>query len=246
MPQPLANVPPVSCYVRKEYLRDLQDGHGEFTPAYWVTVKALRHRALYIEAFLPEYGALYDKLPISAFTKNPTIPTPDLPLGTLQLWDVGTNAISVVEKAFLKGMGCKFRDPKGAWHEGIYLFTVDLVEGDPNELDTGYSRLPAEHKSYNFIQLENGQYAAQPNNRILWDDEGLVFKQTKIPDFKVSTIEYSAEGERFSSLGDNDTWNYEEPKFITKAGDDDAAAEAMFTKPINPDPVTRIAKALKK
>jgi hypothetical protein len=246
MPQPLANVPPVSCYVRKEYLRDLQDGHGEFTPAYWVTVKALRHRALYIEAFLPEYGALYDKLPISAFTKNPTSPTPDLPLGTLQLWDVGTNAISVVEKAFLKGMGCKFRDPKGAWHEGIYLFTVDLVEGDPNELDTGYSRLPAEHKSYNFIQLENGQYAAQPNNRILWDDEGLVFKQTKIPDFKVSTIEYSAEGERFSSLGDNDTWNYEEPKFITKAGDDDAAAEAMFTKPINPDPVTRIAKALKK
>jgi len=246
MPQPLANLPPISCYVRKEYLRDLQDGHGEFTPAYWVTVKALRHRALYVEAFLPEYGALYDKLPISAFTTRPETPTPDLPLGTLQLWDVGTNAISVVEKAFLKGMHCKFRDPKGSWHRGTYLFTVDLVEGDPNELDTGYSRLPSEHKSYNFIKMDNGQFGAQPNNRILWDDEALVHRNKKIPDFRVSTIEFSAEGERFAPLGDSDSWTYEEPKFITKADDDDAAAEAMFTKPINPDNVTSMARDLKK
>ena len=61
----------------------------------------------------------------------------------------------------------------------------------------------------------------------------------------MSTIEYSAEGERFAPLGESDSWNYEEPKFITK-DEDDAAAEAMFTKPINPNPITKIARELKK
>ena len=30
-----------------------------------VTVKSIQGRALYFETYLPEYGALYDKLPIS-------------------------------------------------------------------------------------------------------------------------------------------------------------------------------------
>ena len=103
----LANIPPISCFVRKEYLRDLEDGHGEFTPAYWVTVKAIRHRALYIEAFLPEYGALYDKLPISAFVWKKETPKPDLSLGDLQLWDAISPQIAVIEKATLKKIICK-------------------------------------------------------------------------------------------------------------------------------------------
>ena len=204
----IANIPPIACYVRKEYLRDFQDGHGEFTPAYWVTVKAIRHRALYIEAFLPEYGALYDKLPISAFVWKPQIPSPDLTLGDLQLWDAIAPQLAVIEKAVLKNMRCKFRTPAGTWGEGHYLFTVDMVHTDPNEIDAYWSRVPAEHKSYNFIRLDNGQFAAQPNNRVLWLDEALVAKSPKIPDFKVSTQEFSAESGRWK-LGDEDSWNYE-------------------------------------
>jgi hypothetical protein len=208
MPHVIANIPTVSCYVRKEYLRDLQDGHGEFTPAYWVTVKAPRHRALYIEAFLPEYGALYDKLPISAYVQNPETPTPDLPLGLLQMWDVNSSGIAVIEKTLLKGMPCKYLDKAGAWHKGSYLFTVDMVQPEPNEVDTDWAAIPAEHKSYNFIRLDNGQFAAQPNNRVIWMDEATVFKNPKMPDFKVSTQLFSAEGERWAALGDEDSWNY--------------------------------------
>lgn len=205
----IANIPPISCYVRREYLRDLKDGHGEFTPAYWVTVKAIRHRALYIEAFLPEYGALYDKLPISAYVWKTETPTPDLPLGDLQLWDANSPQISVIEKSVLKNMRCKFRTQSGQWNFGHYLFTVDMVHSDPNEIDANWSRLPAEHKSYNFIKLDNGQFAAQPNNRVLWEDEALVYREPKIPNFKVSTQEYSAEAGRWK-LGDEDSWSYEE------------------------------------
>jgi hypothetical protein len=231
----IANIPPISCYVRKEYLRDLQDGHGQFTPCYWVTVKALRHRALYIEAFLPEYGALYDKLPISAFVQKPTTPSPDLKLGDLQLWDANSTQISVIEKAVLKNMRCKYRTSGGVWNEGHYMFTVDMVHSDPNEINANWASLPAEHKSYNFIKLDNGQFAAQPNNRILWLDEALVYRETKTPDFKVSTKEFSGEAGRWR-LGNEDAWNYEEQ---------DAKAEKKFLQPINPDPVTSMAKTLK-
>jgi hypothetical protein len=207
----IANIPPIACYVRKEYLRDLQDSHGEFTPAYWVTVKAIRHRALYIEAFLPEYGALYDKLPISAFVWKPETPSPDLKLGDLQLWDAISPQLSVIEKAVLKNMRCKFRTPAGIWGEGHYLFTVDMVHTDPNEIDANWARVPSEHKSYNFIRLDNGQFAAQPNNRVLWLDEAVVAKEPKMPNFKVSTKEFSAEGGRWN-LGDEDSWTYDPEK----------------------------------
>lgn len=209
MPHVIANIPTVSCYVRKEYLRDLQDGHGEFTPCYWVTVKAPRHRALYIEAFLPEYGALYDKLPISAFVQSPETPEEDLPLGLLQMWDVNSSGIVVIEKTLLKHMPCKYRDQNGAWHKGTYMFTVDMVQPEPNEVDTDWAALPAEHKSFNFLKLDNGQFAAQPNNRIIWMDESTVSKNPKIPDFKVSTQLYTAEGDRWGGLGDLDSWSYD-------------------------------------
>ena len=206
----IANIPTVSCYVRREYLRDLQDGHGEFTPCYWVTVKAPRHRALYIEAFLPEYGALYDKLPISAFVQSPETPKEDLPLGLLQMWDANSSGLVVIEKTLLKHMPCKYRDQHGAWHKGTYMFTVDMVQPEPNELDTDWAALPAEHKSFNFLRLDNGQFAAQPNNRIIWMDESTVSKNPKIPDFKVSTQLYTAEGDRFGGLGDLDSWSYDQ------------------------------------
>jgi len=61
------NLPPVHVYIKKEYLYDLQKGHGELTPGVWISVKSIQGRALYFETLLTDYGALYDKLPISAF-----------------------------------------------------------------------------------------------------------------------------------------------------------------------------------
>ena len=41
----------------KEYLRDHQDGHGEFVEGVWVSAKSIPGRAFYFETYLPEYGA---------------------------------------------------------------------------------------------------------------------------------------------------------------------------------------------
>jgi hypothetical protein len=90
----VANVPPIRVWVRKEYLYDLQKGHGDYALGYWVTCKSLTGRALYFETYLTEYGALFDKLPISAFLSwdpdypdKPKEPTPDLALTDLQFWN---------------------------------------------------------------------------------------------------------------------------------------------------------------
>ena len=59
----VANLPPIHCYVRREFLYDFEKGVGEYEPCIWVSIKSLRSQAFRIEAYLPRYGALYDKLP---------------------------------------------------------------------------------------------------------------------------------------------------------------------------------------
>ena len=62
-----ANLPHVEVFVKKEYLYDFEKGHGELVEGVWVTVKSIQGKALYFETYIPEYGAVYDKLPLSAF-----------------------------------------------------------------------------------------------------------------------------------------------------------------------------------
>ena len=70
------NSPLVSVHVKKEYLYDLEKGYGETTPGVWVSIKSVMGKALYFETLLTEYGALYDKLPLSAFCLLYTSPSP--------------------------------------------------------------------------------------------------------------------------------------------------------------------------
>jgi hypothetical protein len=51
-------------------------------------------------------------------------------------------------------------------NKGRYLFTLDWSEGDFNELDFGYASKPDQHKCGHVIQLDNGNFAIQPNNRM--------------------------------------------------------------------------------
>ena len=48
------NVPIIPVYVKKEYLYDLEKGHGELTPGYWITVKSVMGKALYFETLLTD------------------------------------------------------------------------------------------------------------------------------------------------------------------------------------------------
>ena len=203
----VANLPPVKCFVRKEFLYDFEKGHGELVPCWWISIKSLRGQAFRIEAYLNEYGALYDKLPLHAFCWKKL--TEEMPLDQLQLWDCLSYDITVIKKAQLQSQKCKFKTKAGDWRYGEYLFTVDSAHPDFNILDTGFSEDVEDHKSYNFIKCDNGQFAAQPNNRMLILEPSSNPKELKVPDFKVATKRWSVETEAKWALGGTSTVMYE-------------------------------------
>jgi len=204
----VANLPPIKVYVKKEYLYDHEKGHGELVEGVWITVKSIEGRALYFETYLPEYGALYDKLPISAFVNSPDIKN-NLELEELELWDAFSYHIAVINKAYMGSMKCKYLAPSGKWYYGEYLFTIDSCHADTNILNVNYSEVPEEHKSFNILELDNGHFAAQPNNRCLFYDKSLTPSKPLQPDFKVSTKYYSVEGESKWTAGDDSSFFYE-------------------------------------
>lgn len=207
----VGNIPPIHCYIRKEFLYDFEKGFGEYEPCVWVSIKSIRGQAFRIEAYLPNYGALYDKLPLHAYVSRieDIDQTKLLPLDTLQIWDCFSYDFTIIQKAFLKNLTCKFYAKDKNFYSGGYLFTVDNCSPDTNILDTTYSEWPEDHKSFNFIELDNGQYAAQPNNRCLFLDAASNPKEMKFPDFKVCTKKYVVEQNPKWALGDTNTVMYE-------------------------------------
>ena len=93
-------------------------------------------------------------------------------------------------------------------YKGVYMFTVDNCHSEHSTIDINFSEHDPEHKSFNILQLDNGQFAAQPNNRIIWHDSSLTPEKLKQPDFKVCSQNYSVETEAKWKVGHTDEWQY--------------------------------------
>jgi len=198
-------------WIKKEYLYDHQKGHGELTPGIWISVKSTQAKALYFETLLTDYGALYDKLPLSAFVwKQDYDKSNQLSLDTLQLWDCFDYHLTVIQKPLLSR--CEFFGKDKQMHPGEYAFTIDTAHADISILDTNFSEHDPEHKSFNVIKLDNGQFAAQPNNRVIWRDQSLIPEKLMTPDFKVCSQNYQVETTPKWTVGHSDEWQYKTTK----------------------------------
>ena len=203
----ITNLPAHHVWVRREYLRDHQDGHGQFVKGVWLAAKSIPGRAFYFETYLPDYGAVYDKLPISAFVSSPETPDPDLPLSELQFWNCMDYGVVSVVKQFTASMIWEIRTRKYQAIRGTYICTLDNYHADPDAVDYSTSETPAEHKAFNLIELETGQFALYPNNRCRVYDVSLTPHDPPRPDFKVSTQWYSVENGT-DRYGDTDAYHY--------------------------------------
>jgi hypothetical protein len=204
-------LPPVPVWIKKEYLYDHQKGHGDLTPGIWISVKSTQAKALYFETLLTDYGALYDKLPLSAFVwKQDYDKSNQLSLDTLQLWDCFDYHLTVIQKPLLSR--CEFFGKDKQMHPGEYAFTIDTAHADISILDTNFSEHDPEHKSFNVIKLDNGQFAAQPNNRVIWRDQSLIPEKLITPDFKVCSQNYKVETTPKWTVGHSDEWQYKTTK----------------------------------
>ena len=206
MPTSVVNLPAIDVWVRKEYLKDHEDGHGEFVKGIWVTAKSIPGRTFYFETYLPDYGALYDKLPISAFVSEPVTPNPDLDLYNLQFWNCMDYGVVAISKNFIASMDFEILSRDHGTLKGQYVATLDNYHADPDVVDYSTSEKPAEHKSFNIIELENKQFCLYPNNRMRVYDNSLTPDEPLQPDFKVSTKEYQVENGQKFRLGDTDEY----------------------------------------
>jgi hypothetical protein len=75
-------------------------------------------------------------------------------------------------------------------------------------LDTDHSEIPHEHKCAHILALNDGNYAAQPNNRLIWDLPSFTVKDY-IPDWKVQTSEWTVEDSGQWQTEDTDKFFYE-------------------------------------
>ena len=205
------SLPPTPVWVRMEYLYDHKRGHGRLTPGMLVSVRSIPGKALYFEVLLLEYGSLFDKIPISGFVSTPDYSpssSGDLPLSSLQLWDCFDRDITVIEKPLLGRCAFLDKHDPAISHHGTYLYTIDSCHAEPS-LDLGFSELDQEHKTFNILRLDNGQFAAQPNNRMSWSDPSLIPRATLTPDFFVCSQNYTVELDAEPwSVGHTTDWSY--------------------------------------
>lgn len=184
-----ADIPPIYCDLRAEYIYDMRRGHGEFIPVCVFGVASIPGRAVLFHA-MTDTGAQLARLPISAFVHKRDAPV--RPLEHLELWDCFSHDIAVTEFELLGGLRVtailKNRDRA----DGRYLFTLDWT-------NSAVADAPGEggHKNAHVLQLDEGNYAALPNHRIAWYEASFVTKPFgstgKHPDFLTNTHIWTAE-----------------------------------------------------
>jgi len=210
-------LPPEKVFVRAEYLYDHDPSRvGELIEGIWVSVKSIRGQAFRFETYLPEFGALYDKLPLSAFVWHEVLEEDDqLPLDVLQIWDCMSYHVEVIDKPFLKGLRAEFFGKDKQLHQGEFMLTIDSCNPDPRIPDFGFAETAEEHKSFNLLRLDNGQFALQPNNRCRFFDPAITHSDLRMPDFKVCTRIFRVENTAKWRLGDTVTVTYDDRAEVT-------------------------------
>ena len=203
-----ANIPPIYCQLRREYLYDLKLNKGETEDCVVFGLTSIPGRAVLFHTLLTN-GAIFWRLPISAFIQKgfECSGVPNQNLVDLELWNSFSYYPSVNTFDFLIGQKCKYLGVDKKFYAGEYLFTIDWAHPEPNILDTEHSEIPQEHKCGHVLALDNGNYAIQPNNRILWNVPSFT-TATHWPDYKVQSSYWNVENKDFISE-DSDNMFYE-------------------------------------
>ena len=173
------DVPRFYCFLRREYLYDLREHFGELDRCCVFAVSSIAGRAIGFHALL-ENGAVIWRLPIAAFAHLENAPR--TALDVLELWDCFSYHVCVNEFGFLAQRRCETVLKDGTVRAGLYMFTIDWFDS-PDAEDAG----DGGHKCAHVLRLDDGNFAAQPNNRIRWFDPAFVTPFEAKPDYRTNT-----------------------------------------------------------
>jgi hypothetical protein len=185
------SIPPLKVWVKREFQYDLERGFGEYDEGVLVSARSTPNSAMLFQVLM-ENGVLRDKLPIHAFaTKKVSC---DLPFHFLQLWNCFSANFSVLEINYLASLRVDVLMKDKKWYSGKYCWTFQWGPDSTHGIDLTLATDPFEHKSAHFIELDNGHFCMQPNNRLRWHDPTFITKPfpTK-PDYKGNSQVWNCE-----------------------------------------------------
>lgn len=185
MPFLIADTPYTYCLVRREFLRDQQDGHGEYEEACIFGFTGLEGR---LPAFsvMMRNGAQFARMPLTAIAERES---ERLDAHVVCMWDSLSYTFAVHTYSYLHTLRADVFCGDGVQRGGRYLWTVDWCQSD-------YSELPDQHKCHHAFWLDGGQMAMMPNNRVRWHEPSWVRPFTERPDYLVQTREWTTERDR--------------------------------------------------
>ena len=203
------NIPATYAQIRREFLYDLKDHHGEVEDCIIFGLASIAGRALLFHAIM-ENGAIFYRLPIHAFLQRgyKIDEVPRARLDELELWNCFSYYPAVTTFDILGGQSGKYLGKDKKWYKGHYLFTIDFAHPESNVVDTDHSEIPHEHKCAHILALENGNYAAQPNNRLIWSIPSFTVKDEIPYDWKTQTYDWTVENTTQWRTEDSDRFFY--------------------------------------
>ena len=205
-----ANIPVIYCQIRREYLYDLEQHEGEAEDCMVFDIASMPGRSLLFHAIM-QNGGVYYRLPITAFVQHgfdvKKVPRPRL--DELELWNCFSYYPAITTYDILASQSGKYYGKDKKWHRGQYLFTVDWAHPESNIVDTDHSEIPHEHKCAHILALDDGNYAAQPNNKLIWSIPSFTVKEEVPFDWKVQTSEWNVENSGKWKTEDSDKFFYE-------------------------------------
>lgn len=194
--------PTFFCYMRAEFAYDGREHVGEFFDVQIVAMDSVYGRAPGFVA-LTSFGALFDRLPIHALCHRKDAPA--WPLDQCCLWDCLSYKMEARCWENLSEVRTRARLKDGEWYDGKYKFTLSWwdtpLADDPG--DGGFKR-------GHFMELDNGNYAIQPGNRISWHEPSFVTQSfPERPDFITNSHVWKCEDDRKWRTEDSDRLFYE-------------------------------------
>lgn len=176
-------------FMRREWMRNLRDGYGDYYPCMIHGLRVVRGRSLELQCVLTEQHAGAGFLaPIQAFCWR----VPDAPreagapidMTYVQPWDCFSDTFGVHEFEFHRRMRALILPGRVP---ARYRFTIDFI-------GSSLAEMGEQHKHLHLFDMEDGSLGAFPNNRVLWVEPAMWAEPlTERPDFEALGGEWFAE-----------------------------------------------------
>ena len=199
-------LPPIECFVRGNFLRNQADSFDKKFECYIFGMSSIPNKTPLFH-FMMADGGLWWRMPLHAFSWKDD--APEQALDELVLWDSYSYYPSVTTFPMLRNSPVEFVSRRKQKYRGKIIFTLDWAHEDRTIPNVGFSEHPSQLKCGHFIMMDNGNFAIQPNNRLIVFDSTFYTQKELLINRKYNTQEWSSETNPKWMTPDSDEMNFD-------------------------------------